>query len=105
MLKQLFTKTNGLGQTGRIAAQRRFLATVQTNTPRRTPENRPRATPVTYERATFTIKVRKTEYNYQLPTLMAIRVEKHMTESLSEQKGTSPARPSSQPPSWAIPSQ
>ncbi|QDS74761.1 hypothetical protein FKW77_001396 [Venturia effusa] len=60
MFKTLFNKTQGLGLTGRIAAQRRFLATVQTNAPRRTPENRPRATPVTYDRATFTIKDGKT---------------------------------------------
>ncbi|TID15154.1 carbamoyl-phosphate synthase arginine-specific small chain [Venturia nashicola] len=60
MFKTLFTKTNGFGQTGRIAAQRRFLATVQTNAPRRAPENRPRSTPVTYDRATFTIKDGKT---------------------------------------------
>jgi hypothetical protein len=57
MLKHLFTKANGLGQTSRLGAQSRFLATVQTNTPRRVPEIRPRRTPVSHERATLTIKV------------------------------------------------
>lgn len=61
MLSQLFKPSTGrsvLGQFNKSRMQVRSLATVQSNTPRQVPAPARRSTPISYERATFTIKVR-----------------------------------------------
>ncbi len=50
--------TNGLRNPLKIASAARSFATVEDNTVRQMPVTRPRATPVSYDRATFTIRVR-----------------------------------------------
>ena len=44
-------------QAIRVPLQARYLATVETNTPRQMPVGRGRATPISHDRATFTIRV------------------------------------------------
>ena len=44
----------------------RFLATVDSNTPRQMPVDGSRATPISRDRATFTIKVCNEQHNYNI---------------------------------------
>jgi len=69
-----FAKRTPLGymkatkQPWRATTKARGLASVEGNTPRQMPASRARATPVSYDRATFTIRVRRaTHHDSRIP--------------------------------------